>query len=263
METPNELKQIVQDKYSAIASGTEVGCCGPCGCTPNLSFADSYEGRDGYVPEADLALGCGIPTDAANIQEGDTVVDLGSGAGNDAFVARRLVGEHGKVIGVDFTPAMIRKAQNNASRLGYTNVEFVQGDIEALLLPTKTADVVVSNCVLNLVPDKKKAFTEMYRILKPGGRFTVSDIIVEGELPAEVRKVAELYAGCVSGAVAKEQYLGIMKEIGFVDVIVHKERNFLLPEAVLREYLSPAEITKFRATKTRILSMTVSGIRPA
>jgi len=262
MNTSEDIKKSVRNTYTEFVNTRSTSCCGPCGCSPELSFADDYSERDGYVKNADYALGCGIPTDAVNIQKGETVLDLGAGAGNDAFVARELVGDEGKVIGLDFTPAMVRKAKENAEKLGFSNVEFVRGDIEEMPLPDMTADVIVSNCVLNLLPEKEKGFREMFRVMKPGGRFGISDIVVEGDLPESVRKVAELYAGCVSGAITKESYLDGLCAAGFGNVVVHKEKDYVLTRELLDQYLEPADTNAFLAGGTRILSITVSGERP-
>ncbi len=262
MNTADEIKKSVRNAYTEIANIRDASCCGPCGCKPEVSFADDYSTKEGYVAEADLALGCGIPTDAVNIQRGETVLDLGAGAGNDAFVARQLVGEEGRVIGLDFTPAMVRKATANAQKLGFTNVEFVRGDIEQMPLPNDTADVVVSNCVLNLLPDKSKGFAEMFRVMKPGGRFGISDIVVEGDLPGSVRHVAALYAGCVSGAIPKEAYLEGLRSAGFTSLVVQKEKEHELTRESLAEHLPPADVEAFFASGSRILSITVAGIKP-
>lgn len=216
----------------------------------------------GYVEGADLALGCGIPTEFAQIKEGDTVVDLGSGAGNDAFVARALVGTNGKVIGVDMTPAMIDKARENADKLGFNNVEFRMGEIEHLPIAANRADVVVSNCVLNLVPDKRQAFAEMYRILKPGGHFSVSDVVLRGELPDALKHDAEMYAGCVAGAIQEVDYLRLLREVGFEMVQVQKEKPVVLPADVLRQYLRQEEIDRMHANRDGVLSITVYGMKP-
>ncbi|MDH5604816.1 MAG: arsenite methyltransferase, partial [Cyclobacteriaceae bacterium] len=205
----NEIKEKVRQTYAnAVLQGKEKNassCCGAGDCSTEVYniMAEDYSTLKGYNPDADLGLGCGLPTRYALIKPGDTVVDLGSGAGNDCFVARAETGETGKVIGIDFTPEMIAKARENVNKLGYNNVEFRQGDIEDMPVSTGEANVVVSNCVLNLVPDKKKAFEEIYRILKPGGHFSVSDIVLLGDLPESIRSSAEMYAGCVSGAVQK------------------------------------------------------------
>jgi SAM-dependent methyltransferase len=269
LETSNEaLKTLVQEKYAAIAESEGGGCCGPsCGCGPtDLSIPtvmnEDYTQLAGYTPDADLALGCGIPTQFAQIRSDDTVVDLGSGAGNDAFVARALVGNAGRVIGLDFTEAMVAKARANNAKLGFANVEFVQGDIENMPLPSAVADVVVSNCVLNLVPDKRAAFAEVWRIMKVGAHFAVSDIVVSGTLPKGIQQAAEMYAGCVSGAIAKAEYLGIIEKAGFANVSVPKEREIMLPDDLLLQYLTPAELAEYRSSSARILSITVYGEKP-
>lgn len=198
--------------------GVGASCYEPGGTEKMIEssvFADDYSNLKGYNEAADLGLGCGLPTEFAKIQKGQTVVDLGSGAGNDCFVARAETGETGQVIGLDFTPEMIDKARTNAKKLGFSNVRFIYGDIEAIPLEDNVADVVVSNCVMNLVPSKEKAYAETYRILKPGGHFSISDIVIEGELPEELKKAAEMYAGCVSGAIQKDDYLSIITKSGF------------------------------------------------
>jgi arsenite methyltransferase len=225
-------------------------------------MSDDYSKLEGYVADADLGLGCGLPTEFALISEGDTVVDLGSGAGNDAFIARSIVGEKGKVIGIDFTEKMIEKAKANAAKLDFKNVEFRQGDIENMPLGGNVADVVVSNCVLNLVPNKRQAFTETFRILKKGGHFSVSDIVLVGELPSGLHKSAEMYAGCVSGAIQKDEYLSIINEVGFKDIKLQKEKRISLPDEILNEYLSPTEAEEFKSGKTGIFSITVYAEKP-
>ena len=174
-------------------------------------MSDDYTRLEGYNPDADLGLGCGLPTQFAKIQKGNVVIDLGSGAGNDAFIARHETGEEGKVIGIDFTPAMIEKARTNAEKRGFHNVEFRQGDIENMPVTSNTADVIISNCVLNLVPNKDGVIKEIYRVLKPAGHFSISDIVLEGELPKQIQEAAEMYAGCVAGAIQKDNYLNIIK----------------------------------------------------
>ena len=265
MKTNENLKKIVKSKYSLIAKQSNtVSCCSTSGCgceQPDNILTKNYSGLKGYVPDADLKLGCGIPTEYAGISTGDSVLDLGSGAGNDCFVARALVGETGKVTGLDFTDEMIRKALNNNEKLGYTNVEFIKGDIEAMPLNNNSFDVIVSNCVLNLVPDKEKAFSEMYRVLKPGGHFCVSDIVLEGELPPAIKKSAEMYAGCVAGALQKDYYLGIALKIGFTNIKVHQQFEVPLPDEELRNYLSKEEIEKYKDSNSGIYSITVSGYK--
>ena len=201
------------------------------------------------VADADLALGCGLPTEFAQIKPGDTVVDLGSGAGNDCFVARSIVGETGKVIGIDMTEAMIEKAKSNATKLGFKNVEFRLGDIDNMPIKDNTADVVVSNCVMNLVPNKQKAFAETFRIIKQGGHFSISDIVLQGELPDDLRKEATLYAGCISGAVQKEEYLRIIKEVGFTNIIIQKHRKIDIPNEILAKFLSLDQLREYKKSQ--------------
>ena len=261
-----DLKVVVKEKYSEIANQSkaqnESSCCGSSGCCGELDFSmigDEYNGVDGHVADADLGLGCGIPTEFAGIKEGHHVLDLGSGAGNDCFVARAFVGDKGKVTGIDFTEAMIEKALENNQKLGYTNVEFMQGDIEEMPLPDDSFDVVISNCVLNLVPDKEKAFKEIYRVLKPGGHFCVSDVVIAGNLPEKIKEDAEMYAGCVSGAIQKNDYLKIIRENYFMDISIEKEKKIKIPNSILLKYLSMDELRKFKKEKTGIYSITVKA----
>ncbi|MCA0447795.1 MAG: arsenite methyltransferase [Bacteroidetes bacterium] len=259
-----DLKLVVQQHYGdiAVASNKEQSCCGPTSCcspTADIAFNDNYEKLAGYNPDADLALGCGIPTEFAQIKAGDTVLDLGSGAGNDAFVARSLVGETGKVLGVDFTPAMLEKARQNVAKLGYTNVEFRQGDIEAMPVEDNSVDVVISNCVLNLVPDKEKAFSEIHRVLKPGGHLSVSDVVVRGVLPEKLKKAAVLYAGCVSGAMEVNEYLAVMKNSGLQNITIQKEKVISISDELLLAFVSPTELEEFKKTGAELLSVTVYG----
>src|SRR5258706_1393171 len=263
MNTSEQLKELVKEKYSLIADqskeANETSCCGTgCGCSTvdYAVMAEDYSKLNGYSPDADLRLGCGLPTEFALIKEGDTVVDLGSGAGNDCFVARSIAGESGKIIGIDFTDKMIEKARINADKLGYKNVEFRQGDIENLPLAGGVADVVVSNCVLNLVPDKKRAFAETFRVLKKGGHFSVSDIVLVGDLPEGLKKNAEMYVGCVAGAIQKDEYLSIIKEAGFKEIKIRKEKRIELPAEILKEYLSEKEIVDFAKGESGIFSVT-------
>ncbi len=262
----DQLKQLVLEKYDRIgknaAEGLKItGCCGdqPSGlsCVDYEIFAEDYAPLQGYQADADLGLGCGLPTEFAQIKVGDTVVDLGSGAGNDCFVARQLTGETGRVIGIDFSPSMVAKARENVEKLGFTNIEFFQGDIEDLPLPDQTADVVVSNCVLNLVPDKRKAFSETFRILKKGGHFSISDVVIEGELPADIQKSAEMYAGCVSGAIELERYLSIVRESGFKNLTLQKKREIVLPDSILEQFLTPPETAKIKESGAGIYSITL------
>jgi arsenite methyltransferase len=267
MENANEIKKIVKEKYAEIANAsTDSGCGGPTSCcSPSVSdytvFQDDYSDLSGYVADADLGLGCGLPTEYAGIEEGDIVVDLGSGAGNDVFIARAITGEKEKVIGIDMTEEMIDKAEKNNAKLGYENVEFKFGDIEELPLDDNLADVIISNCVLNLVPDKLKAFSEIYRVLKPGGHFCVSDVVVQGEMSDELKKSAEMYAGCVSGALQQEDYLQIIDDTGFKNIEVKKIKKINLPEEMLSGYLSEKGIEEYKKNLKGIFSITVVGYK--
>lgn len=269
MTTTNELKQLVKEKYGEIASQSkeqnETSCCGSgCGCATidEALMAENYSTLAGYVADADLGLGCGLPTEYAHIKAGDVVVDLGSGAGNDAFIARAVTGATGKVIGIDMTDKMIEKARLNAEKMGFNNVEFRYGDIEQLPLSANVADVVVSNCVMNLVPNKQQAFAETYRVLKPGGHFSISDIVLVGELPEGLRKSAEMYAGCISGAIQKDEYLNVIKEAGFTQVEVQKNKKITLPQEILSHYLNEQELAQVQAGSLGIFSITVYGEKP-
>lgn len=268
MNDQTEIKTIVKEKYGDIAQKATTSCCGSkpscCGSVKGTDYSiigDEYTGIEGYVPDADLGLGCGLPTEHAGLKAGQTVVDLGSGAGNDVFVARSIVGETGGVIGIDMTEEMLELANKNNRKLGYNNVEFKLGEIESLPLESNTTDVVISNCVLNLVPSKNKAFAEIHRILKPGGHFCVSDIVLNGVLPEKLRKSAEMYAGCVSGALQEEDYLAIIKQSGFTNIEVKKRSLIDLPNNVLKEYLSAQEIAAYRASDPGIYSITVVGCK--
>ena len=262
----SDIKLVVQKKYGEIAGQSKLfnqsSCCGStsnCGDVDYTIFSDDYSEEKGYNPDADLGLGCGIPTQFANIQKGDHVLDLGSGAGNDCFVARAITGETGKVTGLDFTDAMITRAMENNQKLGFTNVEFIKGDIEEMPLPDNQYDVIVSNCVLNLVPDKIKAFRQMVRVLKPGGHFCVSDVVIKGQLPEQLRKDAEMYAGCVSGAIEMDEYLDIIKQAGFQEITIHKQKEIVIPVEVFANYLSKKEISNYQNGGTGIYSITVSA----
>lgn len=271
MQTNDQIKELVREKYAAIAEqGMEqnaASCCGAtsscCGPEVYNIMADDYTKLDGYNADADLGLGCGLPTEYAKIKEGDTVIDLGSGAGNDAFVARKIAGEKGRVIGIDFTEPMINKARANAEKLGYNNVEFRMGDIEDMPVTSNLADVIVSNCVLNLVHNKHKVFSEIFRVLKPGGHFSISDIVLEGELPAKWREVAELYAGCVSGAIQKNEYLGIIEETGFANITIQKNKPIIIPDDILLNYLSAEETAAYKNGEVKITSITVYAEKPS
>ena len=270
MKNDNEMKELVREKYAAIAEQSQIqnatSCCGAtsscCGDEVYNIMADDYTKLEGYNPDADLGLGCGLPTEFAKIKEGDTVIDLGSGAGNDAFIARRFTGKTGKVIGIDFTEPMIKKARTNADKLELNNVEFRQGDIDDMPVTSNYANVIVSNCVLNLVPNKHKVISEIYRVLKPGGHFSISDIVLEGELPAKWREIAELYAGCVSGAIQKQLYLEIIEQAGFKNINLQKDKVIIIPDTILSNYLTADEILEYKNGKAKITSITVYAEKP-
>jgi arsenite methyltransferase len=270
MNTETELKELVKEKYSQIANQSLeqnlTSCCGAtsscCGDDAYTIMSEDYTKLEGYNPDADLGLGCGIPTQFAKMKEGDTVLDLGSGAGNDAFVARRVVGEKGKVIGVDFSEAMLEKARHNADKLGVNNVEFRLGDIEKLPIGGNRIDVVLSNCVLNLVPNKKAVFAEVFRVLKGGAHFSISDIVLEGALPEKLKKAAEMYAGCVSGAIQKSEYLDIIKQTGFTNITLQKDRKIIVPDDILLQYISTEELEELKKSDLGIYSITVYAEKP-
>jgi SAM-dependent methyltransferase len=268
MNTDNQIKELVKQKYSEIAlqdkETNQSSCCGSGCCSTEVYniMSDDYSTLSGYNADADLGLGCGLPTQFARIKKGDVVIDLGSGAGNDCFVARAETGETGKVIGIDFTEAMISKARQNAETLGFHNVEFRQGDIEKMPVTAGVADVVISNCVLNLVPNKDGVFKEIYRVLKPKGHFSISDVVLVGNLPAKLKSDAEMYAGCVSGAIQKEVYLELIKVNGFENIIVQKEKPINIPDDILSKYLNETELSEFKNGKTGIFSITVYAEKP-
>ena len=269
MKNEQELKDIVKDRYARIAeqgkAENAASCCGattPSNKVYNIML-DDYSETNGYIEDADLGLGCGLPTQFAKIKKGDTVIDLGSGAGNDCFVARHETGVEGKVIGIDFTPIMIEKARINAEKLGFNNVEFREGDIDNMPVSNDIADVIVSNCVLNLVPNKQKVVDEIFRVLKPGGHFSVSDIVLVGDLPEALRGDAEMYAGCVAGAIQKSDYLGLIQDKGFQNIKIQKEKPIVIPDDILSKYLSQDEVKTFNKGATGIFSITVYAEKQA
>ena len=271
MRNSEEIKKIVRDKYAGIVNKTVSSCCGSdfnaksscCGSeeTDYSVFSDDYTKLEGYSAEADMNLGCGLPTQHAGIKKGDTVVDLGSGAGNDVFVARSIVGDEGHVIGIDMTPAMVNKALLNNQKLGHKNVDFRMGEIEDLPVNDDTTDVVISNCVLNLVPDKQKAFDEIHRILKPGAHFCISDVVVQGELSESLQKSAEMYAGCVAGALQEEEYINTIKTAGFNNVEIKTKKTIELPEELLKKFLDDEAVQQFKENPVGIFSITVTGTK--
>ena len=269
MNTSKELKNIVKEKYSKIALQDKAvnasSCCGATAPSNKKVYSimmDDYSEVEGYSKEADLGLGCGLPTQFAHINKGDTVIDLGSGAGNDCFIARHEAGETGKIIGIDFTEAMINKARKNADKMGYNNVEFRYGDIDDMPVSDQVADVIVSNCVLNLVPDKEKVIKEIYRVLKPGGHFSISDIVLVGDLPEALRKHAEMYAGCVAGAIQKSEYMGYIEALGFTNITLQKEKVITIPDDILSNYLTPEEMEDIESKNMGIFSITVYAEKP-
>jgi arsenite methyltransferase len=271
MNNETQLKELVKEKYGQIADQPKTqnagSCCGAtatcCGDGIVNIMADDYTILKGYNPDADLGLGCGLPVAFAKIKTGDTVIDLGSGAGNDCFVARSATGETGKVIGIDFTEKMIKLARINAEKLGFNNVEFRQGDIDDMPVTSNKANVVLSNCVLNLVPNKHKAFSEVFRVLKPGAHFSISDIVLQGTVPGKWKEIAELYAGCISGAIQKQDYLDIIGEAGFINIRLQKEKEIIIPDDILQHYLTTAEIQLYKTSDTKIVSITLYAEKPA
>lgn len=267
MKNSNQVKEIVKEKYGQIAkrAGSQCGC--GCSCSDieqaieKQGLFENYDNIEGYVPETDLGLGCGIPTKYAGIEKGDTVVDLGSGTGNDIFIAREIVGETGYVFGIDMTREMIEKAEMHNKKLGFANVEFKLGEIEELPLEDNTADIIMSNCVLNLVPDKHKAFAEIFRVLKPGGHFCISDIVINGKLPESLKSIAELYTGCIAGAISQDEYLDIIKKSGFENINIHNNSSIKILPELLKNYLSEDKIKEYISSKTKIVSLTVTAYK--
>lgn len=266
MNQNDTRKWIVRENYSKIAlqsrDQNQTSCCGAGGCGDSVVFSDDYTNETGYNPDADLGLGCGIPTRFAAINPGDTVLDLGSGAGNDVFVARAATGEHGRVIGVDMTPEMIKKAETNLAKFDYSNIEFREGEIEALPVDDDSVDVALSNCVLNLVPDKQKAFSEIFRVLKPGGHFSISDVVLYGTLPESLHDVAVLYAGCISGAIQKQSYLDTITRVGFTQIEVLSEKAITIPDELIEQNLSPEQLAEYKTSDARVTSITVTARKP-
>lgn len=268
MKNAQELKNIVKERYTKIATQGKAenssSCCGATTSSDKVYniMTDDYSGEKGYVEESDLGLGCGLPTKFAQICKGDTIIDLGSGAGNDCFIARHETGPEGKVIGIDFTSAMIQKARQNAEKLNFNNVEFREGDIDNMPVNDEIADVIVSNCVLNLVPDKPKVIREIYRVLKPGGHFSISDIVLTGNLPEALKQDVEMYAGCIAGAIQKSDYLNIIAEQEFIHVVIQKEKPIKIPDDILEKFLPPTEINHFNHGGAGIFSITVYGEKP-
>jgi arsenite methyltransferase len=265
-----EVKNTVREKYAQVARQGE-SCCGPkaCGCnsptsTRDISKSIGYSDEEmAAVPEgANLGLGCGNPVALASLKEGETVLDLGSGAGFDCFLAARQVGESGRVIGVDMTPEMLDKARSNARNGGFTNVEFRLGEIENLPAADKTIDAIISNCVINLAPDKRRVFQEAFRVLKPGGRVMVSDIVLTKVLPEAIKNSIEAYVGCIAGASLESDYLEAIKAAGFQDIKIMGEATFpiesMVYDPMAQEIMKSLNLTPGKA---RELTNTVKSIR--
>jgi len=257
-----EVKEYVKKRYGEIAR-TEKSCCPSCGCGPssvNTAVLTGYSEEDlRNVPEDSImGLGCGNPVALASLKEGETVLDLGSGGGIDIFLAAKRVGAAGKAIGVDMTEEMIQKATSTASKYGYENIEFRLGEIENLPVEDGSVDVVISNCVINLSPNKDKVFREAYRVLKPGGRIMISDIVTEGELPDEVKKSFEAWAGCVAGALEKSQYLETVRSAGFENVNIVSESTFTID--VSQELKGKITSVQVEAYKSAHLHTSKNGI---
>jgi len=270
------VKETVKARYGSIASegssccaSTDAGapCCG-ASTSETISKSVGYSDEEMQaVPEgANLGLGCGNPLALSSVKEGDTVLDLGSGAGFDCFLAAQRTGESGRVIGVDMTPEMLAKARTNAERGGYTNVEFREGEIESLPVEDHSVDIVISNCVINLSPDKAAVFSEIHRVLKPGGKFFVSDIVLAAPLPESIRTSAEAYTACVAGALLKTDYLGKIQEAGFGEVNVMRETAYPLEGLAndpnvrnLAEKLTEVSAEEMQQAAHSVLSVQVEG----
>ena len=271
-----KIKKKVREGYAKIAKqettccGSIEVCCGAATSPKEISKTIGYtEEQLQSVPEgANLGLGCGNPTAIASLQPGEIVLDLGSGAGFDCFLAANKVGPTGKVIGVDMTPEMLSKARENAKKAGYTNVEFRRGEIEKLPMDDASVDVVISNCVINLSPDKKKVFVETFRVLKSGGRLAVSDIVLLKDLPEKIKNSVEAYVGCISGAILKDRYLQLLKDAGFIDVTVTDESSYHLDVVInkprTQAVIEEAGITmeEFKKIGGSFVSIKVTGKKP-
>lgn len=268
----DKVKKIVRENYAGVARRQSTSCCG----TPSNSTSEKVSKRIGYskeelgsVPEgSNMGLGCGNPVALASLKEGEVVLDLGSGGGFDCFLAANRVGANGKVIGVDMTPEMIDKARNNARKSKYKNVEFRLGEIENLPVGDNIADIVISNCVINLSADKERVFKEAFRVLKPGGRIMVSDIVLLKRLPKIIEKNAKAYVGCVSGAMMKDEYLNLITRSGFQNVKVIGESHFsveiIADDETAKTFVKESHMSAQRkkSLSDSILSVNVSGIKP-
>jgi ubiquinone/menaquinone biosynthesis C-methylase UbiE len=271
-----KVKKIVRNRYAKVAK-TNGSCCASNVSCCSAPTSEQVSKMIGYseeemnsVPEgANLGLGCGNPTALASLKEGEIVLDLGSGAGFDCFLAAKKVGKKGKVIGVDMTPEMLDKARANAEKGNYTNVEFRLGEIENLPVADNSVDVIISNCVINLAPNKKRVFEEAFRVLAPNGRITVSDIVLLKELPESVQKNVEAYAGCIAGAEIKDKYLELIRKAGFKEVKVLDEKTYpleyIISEDTFKEAIDKLSMTQeeLKETANSVVSVKVSAIKKA
>lgn len=271
-----EIKKIVRKEYAKIARENSPCCIPANSCCGKTDLAQDISKKIGYtdeelkaVPEgSNLGLGCGNPVALASLREGETVLDLGSGAGFDCFLAAKKVGKNGKVIGVDMTSEMIDKARENVKKGNYTNVEFRLGVIEKLPVADNSVDVIISNCVINLVPDKKRAFKEAFRVLKPNGRLLISDIVLQKELPDFIKNSIEAYIGCVAGAIMKDEYIEAMKTAGFQKVKIIDETSFpsesITNDSTVKKIIKKSKIPpeKIKEIANSIMSVKVYGVKP-
>ncbi len=276
MKKKEDIKKVVREWYARIAKQGSSCCIPASSCCGSSDIAQEISKKIGYneeelrsVPEgANLGLGCGNPVAIASLKEGEVVVDLGSGAGFDCFLAARKVGKKGKVIGIDMTPEMIEKARQNARRGGYENVEFRLGEIENLPVADNSVDVIISNCVINLSPDKKRVFTEAFRVLKPGGRLIISDIVLLKELPDSIKNSIEAYIGCLSGAIMKDEYIEAIRKAEFQDVRVIDETNFpidcMANDPTAEAIIKNSEISQenIKEIANIVVSIKIWGIKP-
>lgn len=265
MNTSENIKDTLKQRFNDIAYQSEeyyeeeCGCGSGCGCGGGTA---DYTDEPGYHPFADLGLGAGMPTRFAEIKEGDTVIDLGSGAGIDSFLAREKAGLTGKVIGVDMTERMIEKARKNADLAGYNNVEFRLGEIENIPVAEKTAHVILANGILNMVPDRKRAMAEIYRVMKHHGQLCVSDFMTRGDLPKGLRMDAEMYVGCMAGSMPVDDFVRMLEEAGLEEISIREEVKKELPDAMLHYYLPPDEAQQFREGTPGIYSVTITAQKP-
>ena len=259
MTTPSEIQNTIQTKYSEIATLAQPLPNTKSALAPTLR--ETYSQMEGYLAEADLNLGCGLPVQYANIQPGDQVLDLGCGAGVDCFIAAKLVGDEGYVTGIDFTPAMVERAEAIRAKNQIDNVEFLEADLVEVPLHAQEMDVVVSNCAINMVPDKAKAFKEIHRLLRPGGQFCISDVVLTGDMPYKIKQAGEDCYGYVAGAIDREQYLRLIKKSGFVTIEIHDEQELEIAEASLQKFADQTAIEQYHQRETGIRTITIRGYK--